>query len=466
MTEPARGPQSLETFARSHLFRVLALAALILVLQIPVGMVGDLITERQLRRDHTIGEVTGKWGGHQEVIGPLLVVPYEVHRVEIRPDGSTRTHKRVRHATFLAESLVIDGDVRGEVRERGIFEVPLYDARISLSGRFEAPDFEAFEVPPERVLWDRAVLAVQIADARAIQEAVTLAWGESEIAFEPGLGDGAASACATLGGPASGIHVRLPDLRGGGATDFSLDLKLHGSGSLSFAPLGRETEVALHSDWPHPSFQGAWLPQSHEIVADGFDARWKVPYLGRGFPQAWLSDAPPGDIVTASRFGVSFVTPIDPYRMSQRAAKYDLLFLGLTFLALWLFEVLAGVRVHAVQYLLVGGAMSLFYLLLLAFSEHIGVGAAYAIAATGIIALIAGYAVSVLRERWRGAAVGGVVAALYGYLYVLLHNEDHALLVGSVGLFAVLAGVMWLTRGFDWFERVSFGEAPENEVSV
>jgi inner membrane protein len=323
-----------------------------------------------------------------------------------------------------------------------------------------------FEVSPEQVHWDRAVLSVQIADARAIQEAVTLAWGGRERAFEPGLGDGASSAGNPRGDPATGIHVRLPDLRGGEATAFSLALRLHGSGSLAFAPLGRETEVALRSDWPHPSFQGAWLPQTHEISGDGFAARWKVPYLGRGFPQAWLSDASPGEVVSASRFGVSFVTPVDPYRISQRAAKYDLLFLGLTFLALWLFEVLAGVRVHAVQYLLVGGAMSLFYLLLLAFSEHIGVGAAYAIAAVGIVALIAGYTVAVLRQRRRGAAIGGVVAALYGYLYVLLHNEDHALLVGSVGLFAVLAGVMWLTRGVDWFERVPFGERSDGEATA
>lgn len=465
MTDPHRGAQNLETFARSHLFRVLALATLILVLQIPVGMVGNLIEERQLRRDQTIGEVTGKWGGHQQVIGPLLTVPYEVHRVETRADGSTHTHKRIRHATFLAESLAIDGDVRGEVRERGIFEVPLYDATLSLSGTFAPPDFTPFEVSPEQVHWDRAVLSVQIADARAIQEAVTLGWGGREIAFEPGLGDGA-TAGSSLGGPATGIHVRLPDLLDVAAADFSLTLRLHGSGSLAFAPLGRETDVALRSDWPHPSFQGAWLPQSHEIAGDGFSARWKVPYLGRGFPQAWLSDASPGEVVSASRFGVSFVTPVDPYRISQRAAKYDLLFLGLTFLALWLFEVLAGVRVHAVQYLLVGGAMSLFYLLLLAFSEHIGVGAAYAIAAVGIVALIAGYAVSVLRQRRRGAAIGGVVAALYGYLYVLLHNEDHALLVGSVGLFAVLAGVMWLTRRVDWFARVPFGERSDGEATA
>jgi inner membrane protein len=443
---PDAPPRSFEAFASSHLFRVLSLGLLVLLLQIPVGMIGELIRERQLRRDVAVADITGKWGGRQDVIGPLLVVPYEVHTQTLLADGSKRTRKHVRHATFLAESLAVDGSLQSEVRERGIFEVPVYDAALRVSGHFARPDFAAFEVRPDRVQWERAVLSLRISDARAIQDGVALDWGGSEIAFQPGLGDAREAS--------AGIHAPLTALGDASDLPFGFDLRLHGSGGLYFAPLGRDTEVALEADWPHPSFQGAWLPQDREVGAAGFAARWRVPHLGRSYPQAWTSDAVPEEAVAASRFGVDFVTPVDPYRLAERAAKYDLLFVGLTFLSLWLFEVLAGIRVHAVQYLLVGGAMSLFYLLLLALSEHLGVGVAYGIAATGIVVLITCYAIAVLTRRSRAAVVGGVVAALYANLYVLLHNEDHALLVGSVGLFAALALVMWLTRRVDWFDRV------------
>lgn len=443
-TPPAGG--GFDSFSRSHLFRVLSLGLLVLILQIPVGMVDRLIGERQARRDNAAAGITAKWGGRQDLVGPLLVVPYELHTHTRLSDGSDKVTKRIRYASFLAESLVYDAQLASELRERGIFEVPVYESTVRMSGSFARPDFSGFEVPPDVVQWERALLAMYISDARSIQDAPRLRWGDGEIAFEPGPGEGGAA------GP--GIHAPLAGLKGAGPFDFDFALRLHGSHGLYFAPLARDTEVRVTSDWPHPSFQGAWLPRSREIGAEGFEARWRVPYLGRSYPQSWSEEDAPLEAIAASRFGVDFITPVDPYRVSERAVKYDLLFLGLTFLSLWLFEVLAGARVHAVQYLFVGGGMSLFYLLLLALSEHLGVGWSYALAAAGIIALVSGCAVAVLGQRRRGAAIGAVVTGLYGYLYVLLHNEDHALLVGSLGLFAVLAAVMWLTRRVDWFEKV------------
>ncbi|MEM7411531.1 MAG: cell envelope integrity protein CreD [Myxococcota bacterium] len=435
-----------DSIAQSHLLRVLALGFLILVLHIPVSLVRGLIEERQLRRSEAVHEVSQKWGGNQVVEGPYLVVPYELRSVETAPDGTRRVRTYPRHATFLAKDLRIDGAVEGEVRERGIFEVPVYSGALALGGQFDPPDFSTWRVPEEQIQWDRAVLAVKITDARAIQAPVQLRWGGRELEFEPGLG--------YAGALGSGIHAKIGDPRSPEAVAFESKLRLHGSGGLYVAPLGAHTEVSLRSDWPHPSFQGAWLPTERSVTTGGFEAEWRVSSLGRSYPQAWTSENEPHAAVASSHFGVDFITPVDPYRLSERAAKYDLLFLGLTFLALWLFEVLAGVRVHAVQYLLLGAAMSLFYLLLLALSEHTGVSFAYGVATAGIVTLIAGYAVAVLGRRLRGLAMGGIVASLYGYLYVLLRNEDHALLVGSLGLFVVLAAVMWLTRRVDWFEQV------------
>ncbi len=428
--------QPFEAFLRSPLARVLSIVLLVLVLRIPVGMVRGLIEERQERRDQSVREVTGKWGREQSLLGPLLVVPFEL-------SSSSVTSARLgleRTASFLPEELRVQGQLGSQVRRRGIFEVPVYDAGLRVSGRFAPPDFSDGGVSPEAVLWDRAELAVGISDPRVIQQSVELSFAGQTRPFEAGAGRGPWP---------SGIHVGVP-VGPDADSEFAFDLRLHGSAGLYFTPFGRETTVELASDWPHPSFQGQWLPSERSIGAEGFEAVWHVPYLGRSYPQRWTPQEAPGDRIVQSRFGVDLDTPIDPYRLAERSAKYDALFLGLTFLALWLFEVLAGVRVHAVQYAMVGAAMTLFYLMLLGIAEHTGFALAYGLAASGIVALIAAYAVAVLGRRGRGVAIGGVVASLYGYLYVLLHNQDHALLVGSLGLFVALALVMWLTRSVDW----------------
>jgi inner membrane protein len=441
---PSNESRWLDTVTRTPLVRVFSIALLLLLLQIPVAVIRDLVHERQVRSHEATQEVSAKHGKQQSVIGPILRIPY-TEVVTTVFEGRERSREVERLASFLPEDLGITARVASEVRSRGIFDVPVYRSKIHLEGQFTAPSFEGWDVEPERIQWDRAWISVGLSDPRVITAPVALAWADAAIPFEAGWGRG--------GGEGSGIHAPVPDPRAG-SLPFAFDLSLNGSDGLFFTPFGRDTRVSVVSDWPHPSFQGGWLPVSREVSAEGFEAEWRIPYLGRSYPQAWNSRSSPGDRIEESRFGVSFSTPVDAYRLVERSAKYDVLFLGLTFLALWLFEVLVGVRVHAVQYLMVGAAMSLFYLLLLAFSEHIGFGLAYGLASGGVIALIGGYAISILRQRKRGGAVGGVVAALYAALYLLLHNEDHALLVGAIGIFVVLALVMWLTRKVDWSEAL------------
>lgn len=221
---------------------------------------------------------------------------------------------------------------------------------------------------------------------------------------------------------------------------------------MRFAPFGRQTRVDLRGDWPHPSFQGAWLPASREVHDGGFEARWQVPSLGRNFPQRWTGAGRFDQASRDARFGVDWITPVDPYRMAERSSKYAILFLTLTFLSLWLFEVRVGLRVHPIQYLLVGAALCLFFLLELALAEHLGFGPAYVLAASLVVALLAAYAGAVLRSPGRGALLGGGVTVLYAYLYVLLSQEGYALLAGSLMLTAVLAVVMAVTRRIDWYD--------------
>lgn len=252
----------------------------------------------------------------------------------------------------------------------------------------------------------------------------------------------------------AGIHVpigrNLPQMFESGTSDYAISLQFNGAESLSVAPVGEQTSARLESDWPHPSFQGSGLPADSRISLDGFQANWSVSYLGRDYPQQWTSPSDYPGAMPKSQFGVSLATPVDTYRLAERITKYSVLTLVFTFLTIWLVEVLSGQRLHVIQYLLLGSALSLFGLLQLAFAEHLGFALAFLIAATAIAGMVTLYSWTVLQRLGRALAVGATLSGLYGYLYVILQAEDYALLGGSIALFAALAVVMVLTRRVDW----------------
>jgi inner membrane protein len=334
--------------------------------------------------------------------------------------------------------------MQSEVRHRGIFSVPVYRMTLEVSGRFVKPDFSDLNVQAGEVRWERAEIGLGISDARAIQERADLTWNGRTISFLPGPGE---FDLAT-----SGIHAPLAGGAPISTVDFKFPLVLNGSLGAYFVPFGRETGVTLKSNWPDPSFQGNWLPSKRSVTGSGFEASWSIPFLGRNYPQAWTSEGKMTELVEASKFGVDLVRPVDEYRMAERSVKYAGLFILLTFATIWLIEVLGRLRIHSIQYLLVGAAMCLFFLLELALSEHLGFAPAYALASVAVVLLIASYSLAALKSPGRAGIVGGLVAALYAYLYVLLKNEDYALLIGSIGLFLMLAVVMYLTRRIDWHD--------------
>jgi inner membrane protein len=431
--------EEISTWLQSPILRAAAIGALILLLLIPLGMVGMLVGERETNRMTVEREVAEKWGGQQSLVGPILSVPYR-YRTQ-GPNGEVLTH--VGYTRFLPSILDIEGDLRPEIRYRGIYEVALYEVGLKWSGEFERPDLGLWKIPPEDVLWDEAVLTVGIPDLRGIKRAIVANWGEETLGFEPGTGG--VSFCA------SGIHARVPRLEASENTRFSFELGLNGSRDLLFAPLGKETRLSLSSSWPSPSFTGQFLPESREVTPDGFSAEWNISYLTRPFPQQWRDGEVAPELLTQWMGGVTLFQPVDSYAKTGRTTKYGVLFLFLTFAVYFLFEILGRIRVHPFQYLLVGFALCLFYLLLLSLSEHIGFGTAYLLASAGTVGLIAVYSGSVLGSLGRAAAIGAGLAGLYSYLYVLLQLEDYALLLGSLGLFGLLSAAMVLTRRVDWY---------------
>jgi inner membrane protein len=464
-------PSAFEQIRNSQFTKLFIVGFLVLLLQIPTLMMYGLIQERQNIRQQAITEVTGKWGNAQIVAGPRLMVPY-IKRITKDGKATALTQK----ATFLPDQLNITGVMDSQTRHRGIFEIPVYTSKLDIQGKFDRPDLSTWGVKDEDILWDRSELIVQVADTRAITNQVTVNWNNANIPLDPGLGklhnpanslnpnpdNGALSRDAYGSGKTiqvngslsanTGIHAVLRGRMEGKTFNFRLPLEIRGSEQLAFVPMGKFTKVALTSNWNNPSFQGGWLPEKPKVTKDGFEATWDVSFLGRNFPQQWNVDAPVNEqTIFDSRFGVDLISPTDNYRLAERSIKYNFLFLVLTFAVLWLFEVVAKLRVHPLQYLMVGVAMCLFYLLQLALSEHLGFHHAYALASFAVVVMITGYTMSVLRAKRRGGIVGVMQVSLYSYLYVVLASQDYSLLLGSIGLFVFLGVVMFLTRRVDWF---------------
>jgi inner membrane protein len=429
----------------SHLLKIMLIGFLILLFQIPIAMINETIDERQNRSDAAEWEVASKWGNSQQIVGPFITVPFErtVLRSNRSSSDTNQTETVIQYANFLPEDLHIHAKVDNMLRHRGIFDIPVYRMDLVMDGEFKMPDFSELEEQASRILWDQAKLNLLISDTRAITNKAFLTWNKEEIIFESGGG--------LFSDTNRGIQADLKNKLESGTFAFSFQIDIQGSSSVFFAPAGRNTEARLESNWGDPSFQGNWLPAERQIAPDKTKAVWKIPAIGRNFPQTWINKANTPPAEQMDTFGVDFILPVDLYRMTERSIKYQFLFLTLTFASLWLFEVLTKSRLHAIQYFLVGAGMCLFYLLELSLAEHIGFLWAYLIAAASIVLLISFYCVSILKTPTRALTVGSFITLLYGYLYILLINQDYALLAGSIGLFFVLGGIMYLTRKINWY---------------
>jgi len=438
--EPAKQPKS------GIAVRLLGILLVLLPLWGAAGLVNQSISEREDLRTQAEKEISEKWGNDQVLAGPLLVVPWdEISDVADVVNGKTIFRKTIHHhsATFLPERFQATGSMRPEIRRRGIFETVLYVADLDLVGEFKRPDFAALGIHPDAVHMEKALLSVGLSDTRGIVENPTLAWKGGERAFEPGPGD---SSPFQHGFQARGLHLDGP-----GPLKFRFHLVLNGSRTLKLAPVARATTVDLDSSWPDPSFCGGYLPLSRSVDTKGFKAHWQVLELARDFPQAWTDQEIGSSNIEGASFGVGLIRTASTYQQSARATKYAILFLVLTFAAFFLFEARGGSRVHPIQYLLVGAALVVFYLLLLSLSEQVGFNAAYALADGATLGLIWSYVRSVLRDPRRAGMLLAVLTGLYAYLFVILRLDDYALLMGSIGIFCAVAALMWVTKGIDWY---------------
>lgn len=430
-------------------FKVLGIAALALLMLIPLAQVNDLVAEREGRAREATQKIAERWGAQQLVGAPVLVVP--VRRKEFRerivapgttPIKELTTVEELEY--LLADRSAIAGTLAPELRRYGIYEAAVYTVELSFEGRFAAADIAALAAADAEPQWQRVELRVPIADVRGIRRISTLRVGDRDLAF-------GADVAGIDGISAVSVAMPLDPSALAGTLPFSFTLTLAGTERLAVLPLARETSLHLASAWRDPGFDGAFLPARRRVDTGGFEADWHVLDLNRALPQHWREIDPMRNAMLASSFGITLTQPAGSYQQNVRAGKYGVLFIALTFVAFFLFEVLRGLRMHPVQYLLIGLALCTFYVVLLALSEQIGFGPAYAIAAACVVAMIGGYAGVVLAARRAGVVLGALVAVIYGLLYGLVVSEDYALLMGSLALLAAVAALMYLTRRVDWY---------------
>jgi inner membrane protein len=428
--------------ANSLTFRGIALGGLVLVMLLPVGMVGNLVDERHDRYQAVVQEVGAEWGGQQTITGPAILVPFTERWTDesvIGENGSVRqiTREQTRDDVLvvLPEHLDVQATMDVERRLRGIYEATVYTTNATLRGAFA---MGGQPTPSGRTVeyhWDDATLALGVSSPVGVQHVESGAMQPLQRA-EPD------TSSVLL---PHGMHWRARDARelaNGGAFDISIVLR--GSESIAITPVGATTRLTVTSRWPHPGFIGV-LPSTRDVGADGFRAQWSVSSLARGYPQQFVQSQASSALDETSA-GIRLVQPVHLYSLTERAVKYAVLFIALTITTFLVFELITGAQVHFVQYGLIGAAVAIFYLLLLALSEHIGFGGAYAIAAIAVTAMITSYAAAVLLQWRRAALIGTLQSATYAILYVVLRLEDYALLTGTVALFVALAALMFFTR--------------------
>ncbi|MCA8888860.1 MAG: cell envelope integrity protein CreD [Parvularculaceae bacterium] len=441
--------------ARSLGLKLILVGALAFLLWLPAMMIYALVWERSNRADAVQNEIYAQSGGRQLIAGPFLIAPAQIDTG--RTDAAGEPVIRRTSVVFTPQSLDIAGDIATERRQRSIYDATVYETTLTLSGRFSALTPPASADGALTVFWDQAALAVKLGaneNLKGLRDRPLLTIdgaAAGNIDFEPGLGAGMARGDGDWLARLAGLSAPFALAEKEDGFSFSLVLPLSGGGALNFAPVGENTRVELTSRWPHPGFQGAYSPDSRAIGADGFSAQWRIPYLARNLPRAFFTDGDLSIIDQDKSFGVEFVSTDSPYQSVNRALKYALMFLGLVFLTFFLIEATMGGRAHPAQYILLGLTQVIFYLLVLAFAEHIGFESAFVGTAGATVLLSGWYAATVFRSVLRGLIALFAFAGAYGLIYLLMKSEDYALLIGSVTAFGAIALTMAVTRNIDWY---------------
>jgi inner membrane protein len=433
--------------------RMLMVGFLTIILLIPLAFIEDLITERSKRQQSVIEEINEQWGNEVLIYGPILKVPYKTFIEKTVTDKTTKktyteTIEDIDYAYFFPEKLNINSNISPEIKKRGIYTTAVYKSEMDIKGSFSQPNFKDTEILPEHILWNKSKIIVQSSNVKGVNQA-NVKINDSDFALSAKYEKSKRSVYETMTMHTLETNfLNIVDFSTAKSMSFNIKLDIKGSEQIRFIPIGKQTEAQLSSDWKTANFFGEFLPYNEDkILEDGFEAKWNILDLNRPFSQEYFTYLPD---LNEFAFGVNFKIPVDEYQKSERSTKYGFLVIALTFLVFFLIQTLSKINIHPFQYLMIGLALTMFYTLLISITEHSNFLKAYLIAGISVIVLITLYSKSILKTFKFPIFIGFSLTALYTFIYVIIQLENYALLVGSIGLFLILATVMFVSRKINW----------------
>ena len=445
--------------------RMLMVGFLILILLIPLSFIENLIQERSSNKHEVIREINEKWGNDVVLSGPILKIPYKTYTETVKIDQETgqsiKEQKTFIHeAYFFPDELIIDANIDAQSKNRSIYNTTVFNSNMKIKGQFSKPDFANQDIKDEDVIWDKATIIINSSNLKGIRNEVHINFNGEEYSFKPKYKTPTNNYNNYNDTYSEYVPINLQQLESGfinpesipkeNPISFNFDFNVNGSRQLSFIPIGKETKVKMKSNWASPSFFGSFLPLNNDdekVNEDGFTANWEVLQINRQFEQSFFGSLPS---LTEFTFGVKLIVPVDEYQKNERTAKYGFLVIALTFLIFFLIQTLSKIRIHPFQYLMIGIALIMFYTLLISITEHSNYLTAYLVAGSSVIVLISLYSKSILKNIKFPIFIGASLTALYTFIFVIIQLENYALLVGSIGLFIILATVMFFSRKIDW----------------
>lgn len=437
-------------FFQSNTAKMILVALLTLFLLIPLEFVKNLITERSLRQEEVIAEINDKWGEDVYFYGPILKVPYNFYEETVSINEKTKETVKQRkaytkYAYFFPEELKAKSNVTTKVLNRNNYESAVFSSKMNFEGRYIHPDFSSKNIINEDIQWDKTTILIRTTNLKSIKDEVKINFANTNFTFEPVYDSDSKDSTEAL----ETSYIDLGKILNQGKMDFRFDITYNGSRQIKMVPIGKTTQLNMQSNWASPSFTGNFLPddKTKQITPTGFVANWKILHINRAFSQQTFDNLPD---LSQYAFGVDFVIPVDQYQQNIRASKYGFLVIGLTFLIFFLIQSISKIRIHIFQYAMIGLALIMFYTLLISITEHSSFTKAYLIASIAVITLISLYSVSILKNKKFPLFIAVSLGSLYTFLYVIIQLENYALLVGSIGLFAILAAVMYFSRKIDW----------------
>jgi len=431
--------------------RMLMVGVLIIVLLLPLSYIDSLIRERSYRQIDVVNEINGKWGNEVLVYGPILKLPYKTYTETSNFNEKTKvytkeTQTHLNYAYLFPETLQSKINVTSKTLKRGNYESAVFTTDMNFTGNYLQAELTSKKIKNEDIIWDRATIIVKTSNLKGIKNEMHLEINNNKYTFETNFTE---NSSASYLDELESAFINEKDLPKKEAVNFSFNMSFNGSSQIQLIPIGKTTTMNMTSNWADPSFTGNFLPndETKEITKDGFKADWKILHINRAFSQQYLNKIPN---LNEYAFGTKFIVMVDEYQKSERSAKYGFLVIALTFLVFFLIQTLSKINIHPFQYLMIGLALTMFYTLLVSISEHSNFLKAYLIAGVSVVTLITLYSKSILKIIKFPIFIGLSLTALYTFIYVIIQLESYALLVGSIGLFLILASIMYVSRKIDW----------------